>query len=92
MRFRAFPGAVLPFDRVGVLIDGIQRIQVPDADQVGEEWLIVPDATGVPISPGAHLIEFQYEYNPFNVLLASIPVDPDRDGAVWIDNVEILPL
>ena len=67
------------------------RLQVPDANAIGEEWLIVPDAGGLPISPGAHLIEFQYEYNPFNVLLTSIPVNPNRDGAVWIDNVEFLP-
>ena len=90
LRFRVFPGAVRPFDRLVVLVDGVEAFQVRDANKIGEEWITVPSAGGYALTAGAHKIDFQYEYNPFGKDLAQVPVDPDRDGAVWIDNVELL--
>mmetsp|Transcript_28474 Transcript_28474/g.57299 ORF Transcript_28474/g.57299 Transcript_28474/m.57299 type:complete len:189 (+) Transcript_28474:1916-2482(+) len=90
LRFRVFPGAVRPFDRLVVIVDGVEAFQVRDANKIGEEWITVPSAGGFALGPGGHKIDFQYEFNPFGTDLAQVPVDPDRDGAVWIDNVELL--
>jgi hypothetical protein len=88
LRFKAFPGAVRPFDRLLVVVDGIIVTQLRDAGKVGEEWIFVPNADGLLLSKGPHQIEFQYEYNPFNTDLATRPTNPNRVGAVWIDTVE----
>jgi hypothetical protein len=73
-----------------VLVDGVEAFQVRDADKIGEEWITAPSAGGFALTAGGHTIDFQYELNPFGTDLSLIAVDPDRDGAVWIDNVELL--
>jgi hypothetical protein len=90
LRFRVFPGAVRPFDRLVVLVDGVDAFQIRDANKIGEEWITAPSAGGFALTAGEHKIDFQYEYNPFKEDLSMVPVDPDRDGAVWIDNVELI--
>jgi len=90
LRFRVFPGAVRPFDRLVVLVDGVEAFQVNDANKIDEEWTTVPSAGGFALTAGGHTIDFQYEFNPFGTDLPMVPVDPDRVGTVWIDNVELL--
>ncbi len=87
LKFRVFPGAVRPFDRLVILVDGIIGFEVQDASKVGEEWTTSPL---IGLTAGAHVIEFQYEYNPSGQNLATLPVNPNRDGVVWIDNVELV--
>ncbi len=86
LRFRAFPGATDPFDRMMLLVDGIIVYRLRDASAVGEAWITSPP---ISLSAGAHTIEFQYEYNHFGINLATVPINPNRDGVVWIDNVEL---
>ncbi len=75
-----------------VVVDGNIALTVPNANTVGVgSWIFVPNPTGYPLPAGPHEIEFQYEYNPFNQNLATTATNPNRDGAVWIDNVEIVP-
>ena len=88
--FQVFPGAVRPFDRLVILDNGVRAFEVRDAQNIGEQWIQAPPIPYI-LSKGPHQIEFQYEYNPFNLPLATVPANPNRDGGVWIDNVLIAP-
>lgn len=81
-----FPGAVRPWDRVVIVDNGQIAWQVGDANQINEQW----ETVEFPLTAGAHVISFQYEYNPFNQNLANLQQSPFRDGAVWLDNVQLI--
>lgn len=85
-----FPGGVLifnvlapvipPYDIFVWYVDGVEIGRTANA----VEWIEIP----VPMAPGSHTVDFQYQYNPFDTPdLLSIPVPPGRQGAVWIDVV-----
>jgi len=86
LKFSVFPGSFRPWDRCILVVDGTAVYQTPDVTP-NQAWLTVPSLQGLPLGAGAHLIEWQYEYNPFSVPLGTPP--STWRGAVWIDNVNI---
>mmetsp|Transcript_39040 Transcript_39040/g.57588 ORF Transcript_39040/g.57588 Transcript_39040/m.57588 type:complete len:675 (-) Transcript_39040:957-2981(-) len=79
LMFNTLAPVVPPYDILVWYVDGVEISRL-----AGEpEWSAVP----ISLPPGAHRIDFQYQYNPFS--LPELPDDPPpiRQGAVWIDAV-----
>ena len=79
LMFNTLAPVVPPYDILVWYVDGVEISRL-----AGEpEWSAVP----ISLPPGAHRIDFQYQYNPFS--LPELPNDPPpiRQGAVWIDAV-----
>ena len=72
-----------PQDLFVISIDGITAAQFVDVN----EWQPV----NLGLSPGEHRIDFRYEYNTFGVNPLP-PRQPQTEGAVWIDSVEVIEL
>jgi len=86
-----FPGGLLraqviasvtpPRDVFIVYVDGEAETQVVNLN----DWA---PRVEIELEPGSHRVDFSYQYNPFRV--DPLPLSPaTREGAVWIDNVEI---
>ena len=79
LMFNTLAPILPPYDILVWYVDGVEISRL-----AGEpEWSAVP----ISLPPGAHRIDFQYQYNPFS--LPELPNDPPpiRQGAVWIDAV-----
>jgi len=81
LTFNALAAVVPPYDIFVWFVDGVEISRLAGTP----EWTPIP----ITLTPGAHRIDFQYQYNPFN--LTELPADPPdvRQGAVWIDAVEL---
>jgi len=81
LTFNALAAVVPPYDIFVWFVDGVEVSRIAAT----AEWTPIP----INLTPGAHRIDFQYQYNPFN--LPELPADPPpiRQGAVWIDAVAL---
>jgi len=82
--FNALAPVLPPFDSLVWFIDGVENSQL--AGQL--EWRQL----AIPLPPGAHRIDFQYQYNPFSVPVLPDDQPPNRQGAVWIDAVSLVSM
>jgi len=80
LRLQAYASVQPPRDIFIVFVDGEVAAQLVDVN----EWTEL--ALG--LEPGPHVIDFSYQYNPFDVAVLP-PSPPTREGAVWIDEVQI---
>jgi len=80
LKLQAYASVQPPTDLFIIYVDGEAAAQLVDVN----EWTELD----LGLEPGSHLIEFSYQYNPFDVAELP-PIPPTREGAVWIDNVEI---
>ncbi len=82
LSFNVLAPVLPPHDFFIWYVDGVEVSRLANA----LEWRSIP----IPLTPGAHIVDFQYQYNPNSVPdLSSIPFPPDRQGAVWIDVLEL---
>jgi hypothetical protein len=82
LSFNVLAPVLPPHDFFIWYVDGVEVSRLANA----LEWRSIP----IPLTPGAHIVDFQYQYNPNSVPdLSSIPFPPDRQGAVWIDALEL---
>ena len=82
LNFNTLAPVIPPYDVLVWYVDGVEISRLAGSP----EWRII----SIPLSPGAHQIDFQYQYNPFD--LPELPSDPPtvREGSVWIDAVELI--
>jgi hypothetical protein len=82
LSFNVLAPVLPPHDFFIWYVDGVEVSRLANA----LEWRSIP----IPLTAGAHIVDFQYQYNPNSVPdLSSIPFPPDRQGAVWIDVLEL---
>ena len=81
LTFSVLAPVIPPYDVLVWFVDGVETSQLAGQP----DWNTIP----ISLTPGAHRIDFQYQYNPFN--LPELPPDPlpIRQGAVWIDTVAL---
>ncbi|KAL7498722.1 hypothetical protein ACHAWT_008081, partial [Skeletonema menzelii] len=81
LNFNTLAPVIPPHDVLVWFVDGVEISRLAGSP----EWRVI----SIPLTPGAHQIDFQYQYNPFD-----LPELPDsstsREGAVWIDAVELV--
>ncbi|KAL7542521.1 hypothetical protein ACHAXR_011851 [Thalassiosira sp. AJA248-18] len=75
-------GANMPYDDLLYYVDGQVRGHMGDMASFA--------TLQIQLGPGAHTIKFSYQYNPVG-LQAFPPENPERIGAVFIDDVYFLP-
>lgn len=80
MTLKAFASVLPPADIFIIYVDGESAAQLVAV----QEWTDVE----LSLSPGPHRVDFTYQYNMFGVDPLP-PSPPTRQGAVWIDDVEI---
>lgn len=76
-----FP-VVPPYDNLVWFLDGVEYSEIAGQS----EWRQL----SIPLAPGAHRIDFQYQYNPFNLPVLSDDQPATRQGAAWIDAVRLV--
>mmetsp|Transcript_14522 Transcript_14522/g.23582 ORF Transcript_14522/g.23582 Transcript_14522/m.23582 type:complete len:117 (+) Transcript_14522:3-353(+) len=82
LQFKTIASVLPPHDIFIVYIDGEEAAQLVNVNEWTEPTL--------GLSPGAHRIDFSYQYNTFGV--SPLPPNPaTRLGAVWIDDVSLRP-
>ena len=87
MSFQVWPGTILPYDRCIIVVNGLAVRSTPNGSAATPPaWVIAPGGQGIQLNPGPNLIEFQYEYNPWNQVLGT---PPSNRNAVFIDDVFI---
>ncbi|KAL7491152.1 hypothetical protein ACHAWT_000622 [Skeletonema menzelii] len=82
LNFNTLAPVLPPYDVLVWFVDGVEISRIAGSP----EWM----AISIPLTPGAHQIDFQYQYNPFDLPVLPPDLPEGRQGAVWIDTVELV--
>ena len=82
LNFNTLAPVLPPYDVLVWFVDGVEISRIAGS----AEWM----AISIPLTPGAHQIDFQYQYNPFDLPVLPPDLPEGRQGAVWIDTVELV--